>query len=189
MNNSNALSEAVFRTMVSNICNEFDEIMLMENVEINLTMIGMLIRVVRVLWRNKQAANTFILRGIIKKTMVVFSKCFQLPTVQEDDLFPNEIIGDTVILKRGMSPDRIVTKEKFLIMVNDIENNKSDIIGYEPVRDPASTNIQECTLVDKKETRSLLDGILKLLELVSTKSNIPIVTQVKLLLTSSLIFI
>uniref|UniRef100_A0A336M6F0 CSON010826 protein n=1 Tax=Culicoides sonorensis TaxID=179676 RepID=A0A336M6F0_CULSO len=172
--------EASFKIMLNNLCNEFDELLGSETIQENIGYVTMLIRTVRIMWKNRQASNTFMMRGIIKKVMIVLYTCFEHPNLPVLEEPSNSIrLGETVILKRGTSPDRIVTREKFLTLIRDIDNHKnSDIIGYEPVRDASSENIHECQLIDKKEVKALLTGILKLLEVATNNTNISIVTQV-----------
>lgn len=180
MNQTTVHIETSFKIMLNNLCNEFDEILGSETVEENVSYITMLIRTVRNLWKNRQAFNTFITRGVIKKVMIILYSCFEHPNVSTIDE-PTSVIrlGDTVILKRGSSPDRIVTREKFLTLIHDIDNQKnSDIMGYEPIRDPTSVNLHECQVIDKKDMKTLLSGILKLLEIATNHASISVVTQI-----------
>lgn len=173
-------TETSFKIMLNNLCNEFDEILGSESIDENLNYIAMLIRTVRNLWKNRQANNTFIMRGVIKKVMIILWSCFEHSNVSSVDE-PTSVVrlGDTVILKRGSSPDRIVTREKFLTLIHDIDNHKnSDIIGYEPVRDPTSVNLHDCQVKDTKDVKTLLSGILKLLDIATNHPSISIATQV-----------
>lgn len=179
MKQTSAHSEASFKIMLNNLCNEFDEILGSEAIHENIAYIAMLIRTVRNLWKNRQASNTFIMRGVIKKVMIILFNCFEHPNIASADDESIVKLGDTVILKRGTSPDRIVTREKFLTLIRDIDNHKnSDIIGYEPVRDPTSVSLHECHVIDKKEVKALLSGILKLLEVATHNATISIATQI-----------
>ncbi|XP_063708376.1 uncharacterized protein LOC134837001 [Culicoides brevitarsis] len=180
MSKTTAHSETSFKIMLNNLCNEFEEILGSESIDENMTYIAMLIRAVRNLWKNRQASNTFIMRGVIKKVMIILWCCFEHPsTCANEETSSAAPLGETVILKRGTSPDRIVTREKFLTLINDIDNHKnSDIIGYEPVRAATSVNLHECQLKDKKDAKTLLSGILKILEVATSHTNISIVTQI-----------
>lgn len=173
-------TETSFKIMLNNLCNEFDEILGSESIDENLNYIAMLIRTVRNLWKNRQASNTFIMRGVIKKVMIIFWSCFDHPNVPSLEE-PTSVVrlGDTVILKRGTSPDRVVTREKFLTLIHDIDNHKnSDIIGYEPVSDPTSVHLHDCQIKDTKDVKNLLSGILKFLEIVTKHTSISIATQI-----------
>lgn len=180
MKETTAHTETSFKIMLNNVCNEFDEILGSESIEENFNYITMLIRTVRNLWKNRQASNTFTMRGVIKNVMIILHSCFKQPNVASLNE-PTSVIrlGDTVILKRGTSPDRVVTREKFLTLIHDIDNHKnSDIIGYEPVRDPTSISLHECQVIEKKDVKALLSGILKLLDVATSNANISIVTQI-----------
>jgi armadillo repeat-containing protein 5 len=140
----------------------------------------MAVRATRILWDDKKFQDECISLGAVKKIIQLLVKFTLNPNANdetsEDDA--DNFEAETVVIKRMHSPDRTVTKQKFKRIINDIENSRSDITGYEIVKNNTlQINAKKFIMPAQKDVTDLFTGILKFLQMITMRISVQIAYQ------------
>lgn len=137
----------------------------------NPAVLTMAIRAIRLMWNSKKFRVEILSFGSIYKIMVILFKFLKNVNGKIEEPEPE---SSFVILKRHNEPDRAISKEKLLIMIEKMEKQEVEI-NYE-ITKPERKRDEVFSMPVEKENLELVSGILKCL-LSITAASLPQVAR------------